>query len=88
MKYAFISGDSITKFTPVAFVERGDGIEAICASKQRREHFEDHYKKVKYKSFDHFLHTFSYFDVEAGEATPDVEARLNDLRAEYDIPKR
>ncbi len=88
MKYAFISGDSITKFIPVAFVEKADGIEAICVSKKRRQHFEEHYDKMKYQSFDQFLGTFSYFDVDAGELDQDVEARLDQLRAEYEIPER
>lgn len=83
MRYAFISGDRNTKFEPLAVVYSNGKYEFICESHKRQRSFYDHIKNNKYESFDRFLSSFSYQNVETGEVTPDVESLLNTLRARF-----
>jgi tRNA(His) 5'-end guanylyltransferase len=83
MKYAFISGDEYTKFAPIAFVEKDEGIEAICESKPRKKYFEDYFSIRQNLSFDNFISSFSYFTVDSGNTSPEVEDKLEKLRSEY-----
>lgn len=83
MKYAFINGDELTKFDPLAVVYNNGKFEFICQSHERQKHYYEHVKNVKYESLEQFVSTFSYFNVETGDVTPDVESLLNRLRARF-----
>jgi len=85
MRYAFINGDKSTKFEPLVVVYDNGKYEFICQSHNRQKYFYDHMKNNKYESFDRFLSSFSYQNVETGEVTPDVESMLNTIRAKYGL---
>ena len=83
MMYAFINGDEITKFEPLAVVYDNGKFEFICESHNRQKHYYDHVAKTKYETFDDFLKTFSYFNVEAGTVDDKIESLLNKLRSRF-----
>jgi hypothetical protein len=83
MKYAFISGDEITDFSPLVFVNNNDKYEVICESFDRQKYWYTYLNKNTPQSFERFLSGFSYQNVETGEVTPEVESMLNKLRARF-----
>lgn len=85
MKYAFISGDEVTDFPPVVFVNDNDKYEVICQSFNRQKYWYSYLKNNPPESFERFLRGFSYQNVETGEVTPEVESMLNTLRAKYGL---
>jgi hypothetical protein len=85
MKYAFIGGDSKTKFEPLVFVLDNGKFEIICESFERQKSYYEYLASRKYNNFDDLLATFSYMNVETGEVTPEVESMLNKLRARFAI---
>lgn len=81
--YAFITGDEITKFEPLAVVFNNGKFEFICESNKRQASYYDYVNRTKPESLEDFTKTFSYQKVETGEVTPDVESMLNKLRARF-----
>jgi hypothetical protein len=81
--YARITGDEHTKSTPIIFVKDGEKYEVICESFDRQKSWYSFLKENPQPSFENFISRFSYQDVEAGEVTPEVESKLNKLRAKY-----
>jgi hypothetical protein len=85
MRYAFIGGDSKTKFEPLVFVLDNGKFEIICQSFERQKSYYEYLASRKYTNLDELLATFSYMNVETGEVTPEVESMLNTLRAKYAV---
>ena len=85
MKYAFISGDSKTKFEPLVFILDDGKFEVLSESFERQKYYYEHLKSRKYDNFDDLLATFSYMNVETGEVTPEVESMLNAIRAKFAV---
>jgi hypothetical protein len=81
--YARITGDKYTKSAPIIFVKDGDKYEVICESFDRQKSWYSFLKENPQPSFENFISRFSYQDVETGEVTPDVESKLNKLRARF-----
>lgn len=81
--YARITGDEYTKSEPIIFVKDGDKYEVICESFDRQKSWYSFLKENPQPSFDNFISRFSYQNVEAGEVTPEVESKLNKLRARF-----
>ena len=86
MRYAVVTGDEMTEFDPIVFVYNNGEYEVICESPRRQKSYTDHLASDRYKDFDSFLSTFSYFNVATGEVTPSVESKLESLRSTFDIP--
>lgn len=78
-----ISGDSNTSFDPVVFVNDGDDYEVLCRSFSRQKYWYNYLQKSKPVSFEKFLSTFTYQNVEYGDVTDEVQSLLNKLRAKY-----
>jgi len=85
MKYAMIFGDELTKFEPIVFVYNNGKYEVLCESAKRQQHYYTHLASRKYDNFEKFLSTFSYFNIESGEVTDDIELLLNKLRAKFGL---
>ncbi len=81
--YARITGDKYTKSAPIIFVKDGDKYEVLCESFDRQKSWYSFLKENPQPSFENFISRFSYQDVETGEVTPDVESKLNKLRARF-----
>ncbi len=81
--YARITGDEYTKSAPIIFVKDGDKYEVLCESFDRQKSWYSFLKENPQPSFENFISRFSYQDVETGEVTPDVESKLNKLRARF-----
>lgn len=84
-RYAFITGDSITPFEPIVFVNNAEKTEVICESVDRRNGWYSFLNENRDISFDDFISRFTYQTIDAGEVTPDVESQLNKLRARFSI---
>lgn len=82
-KYAYIYGDDFTKFEPVVFVYENGKYEVICQSFTRQKNWYDYLKNTRHETFESFLSSFSYQNVDTGEVTADVESTLNKLRARF-----
>lgn len=81
--YARITGDEYTKSSPIIFVNDEGKYEVICESFDRQKSWYTFLKENPQPSFDNFISRFSYQNVEAGEVTPEVESKLNTLRARF-----
>ncbi len=81
--YARITGDDYTKFEPIVFVNDNNKYEVLCESFDRQKSWYDFMQENSEFSFDDFIKRFSYQDVETGEVTPEVESKLNKLRAKF-----
>ena len=83
MNYAFINGHETIKFDPLVFVYNDGKYEVICQSFKRQKFYYDHLQKNEYPSFEAFLKTFPYCNIDTGEVDEDVESMLNKLRSKF-----
>lgn len=82
-QYAFVSGDGVTNFQPIVFIYDNGKYEVICESFQKQSDYYKYLKSAPDKSFDEFISSFSYFNVESGEVTDEIESMFNKLRAKF-----
>lgn len=83
-QYAIVTGDELTPFDTVAFVKNGDKYEVITKSPTDRQSWYEYISSPSFMSFDRFIASFTYQNVESGKVTPEVEERLNQLRSEQE----